>query len=67
MASRIKALEETAVEIANQVALNNTEKEFEPMNSYERRIIHTALAKREDIITESRGIGEERRVVVKPV
>lgn len=37
------------------------------MNSYERRIIHTALAEYPDIKTESTGEGEERRIVVKPL
>ncbi|MCR4284091.1 MAG: hypothetical protein NUV64_02105 [Parcubacteria group bacterium] len=37
------------------------------MNSYERRIIHTALAEYPDIKTESIGEGEERRIVIKPL
>ncbi len=37
------------------------------MNSYERRIIHTALAEYPDIKTESIGEGEDRRIVVKPL
>lgn len=37
------------------------------MNSYERRIVHTALAEYPDIKTESTGEGEDRRIVVKPL
>lgn len=37
------------------------------MNSYERRIVHTALAEYPDIKTESIGEGEDRRIVVKPL
>ena len=38
-----------------------------PMSPYERRIVHMELADRKDVITESVGEGEERRVIVKPV
>lgn len=38
-----------------------------PMNSADRRAIHTALAKREDVATESTGVEPQRSVVVKPV
>jgi len=37
------------------------------MNSYERRIIHTALAEYPDIKTESIGEGEDRKIVIKPL
>lgn len=37
------------------------------MNSYERRLIHTELATRPDIATESEGEGKERRVVIRPL
>lgn len=37
------------------------------MNAYERRLIHTELASRPDIKTESVGDGKERYVVVKPI
>lgn len=37
------------------------------MNSYERRLVHTELAMRPDVKTESMGEGRERCVVVKPL
>ncbi len=37
-----------------------------PMNGYERRLIHTHLAKNTHVTTESIGEGTERKVVVKP-
>lgn len=40
---------------------------LDPMNAYERRIVHTTLQEREDVTTESTGEGEKRHVVVKPV
>lgn len=38
-----------------------------PMNSADRRAIHTALANREDVTTASTGTEPQRSVVVKPV
>jgi len=38
-----------------------------PMNSYERRLVHTELADRPDLKTESAGEGKERYVVIKPL
>src|SRR3989344_1968671 len=37
------------------------------VNSYQRRIIHMALMEDPDVVTESAGEGEHRRVVIKPV
>ena len=39
---------------------------LEPMNPYERRIIHAALAGREDVTTESEGKEPNRYIVVIP-
>lgn len=40
---------------------------LKPMNAHERRLVHTALAPRSDVKTESLGQEPNRRVVVKPV
>ena len=37
------------------------------MNSYERRLVHMALAVHPDVRTESAGEGKERYVIVKPI
>jgi predicted RNA-binding protein Jag len=37
------------------------------MNAYERRLIHTELATRPDVKTESTGEGQSRAVVIKPL
>lgn len=39
---------------------------LDPMNAYDRRIVHTTLQNREDVTTESTGEGEKRHVVIKP-
>lgn len=40
--------------------------ELEPMNPFDRRVVHTALSEQEDVNTASEGEGGRRRVVVHP-
>ena len=37
-----------------------------PMSPYERRLVHMELSKNSEIITESIGEGEDRKIVIKP-
>ncbi len=37
-----------------------------PMSAYERRLIHVALENNKDVMTESIGEGDSRRVIIKP-
>ena len=55
-----------AQDTADEAVSYRREKMLSPMNAFERRIIHTELAKRDDVTTESIGEGEDRRVVIKP-
>ncbi|MFA5349152.1 MAG: R3H domain-containing nucleic acid-binding protein [Candidatus Paceibacterota bacterium] len=59
-------LKELAQITADEVSLNKKDKELEPMPSYERRIIHMLLKERKDVVTESVGEGEDRRIVIRP-
>ncbi len=59
-------LKDSAKNLADEVALSREEKVLLPMSAYERRIIHTELSKRTDIITESRGEGPDRHIVIRP-
>ncbi|OQX00986.1 hypothetical protein BWK69_00240 [Candidatus Parcubacteria bacterium A4] len=59
-------LKEMARYTADDVSLYGAEKELPSMSAYDRRIIHTELANRSDVLTESFGEGEDRRIVVKP-
>lgn len=56
---------ELAKAAAHKVAMNKAAVELPPMNAYERRLIHTEIAHKPDLKTESIGEGMERRVVVK--
>jgi len=63
---RSKQLEILATKTAKEVAQTKIEAALEPMNSYERRVIHTKLADWRDVYTESEGEGKDRHVVIKP-
>lgn len=62
---REESLKEIAMEAAEFVRMHNVEKHLAPMRPYDRRIVHLALADESDLVTDSVGEGEERRVVVK--
>ena len=61
---RRKTLEELAAKIAKNVLRSGRQTTLEPMNPYERRIIHSAIAEIEGV--SSRSVGEEpyRKVVI---
>ena len=63
---RYQALQTFARQMAEQVKTKEAPFSFEPMSAYERRIIHLTLADYPDVITESIGQGEARRVVILP-
>ena len=50
--------------IAERVQRTGCCYEMEPMNPYERHIIHTAIASIEGVRSESKGEGKDRRVVI---
>jgi len=51
--------------LANRVRDMKADVEMEPMSSYERLIVHGALAGEPNIKTESVGVGKDRRIVIK--
>ena len=63
--------EERLKELARKMARNavkfGRDVRLEPMSAYERMIIHTELANRTDVKTESYGEEPRRRVVIKKV
>lgn len=52
---------------ARKAVSENKEVSLPAMNAYERRLIHTELATRPDVKTESMGEGPSRAVVIKPL
>ena len=63
---RIKNLEYLAKKVAREVKETKVETKLYSMNSYERRIIHSALSENKYVYTESVGEEPNRCVVVKP-
>ena len=61
-----KNIERMAYKVARDVAKSKIEAKLEPMNSYERRIVHNALNDDKYVYTESIGEEPNRCVVIKP-
>ena len=61
---RNEALESLAHKLANKVMRTRRSTTLEPMNAYERRIIHSALQDHETVTTYSVGQGINRKVVI---
>lgn len=59
-------LESLAKRTAREVASSKIPAKLDPMNSYERRIIHSILANHKKVTTESEGEEPNRYVVIKP-
>lgn len=65
-ASRQQKLESLAKRLAREVSSSKIAVNLEPMNSYERRIIHSILADNKRVITGSEGEEPNRYVVISP-
>lgn len=63
---RKRTLISLAKKLARQAKNTHSRIELEPMNSYERRIIHSAIHDIEKVTTISEGEGKERHIVVLP-
>lgn len=63
---REKQLKNLALNTAQKVKFSREPAILTGLSSFERRIIHLALAEHPDIVTESEGEGNYRRLVVKP-
>ncbi len=65
-AKREKTLQRLATNLEQKVKRTGRVVKLEPMNPYERRIIHTALQNSKYVTTESEGQGNTRHVVISP-
>lgn len=63
---REKDLEALAQRLGAKVLKNGRSHSMEPMNPYERRIIHSVIGAMEGVHSESKGEGTQRRVVIYP-
>lgn len=64
--NRKRQLEILATKTAKEVAKTRIPVKLDPMNAYDRRIVHTKLSEWRDVYTESEGEGDQRRLVIKP-
>jgi spoIIIJ-associated protein len=64
--ARDAALAEDARRLAAEVRESGQALQMEPLNSYERRIVHVALQDEPDVRTYSVGEGMDRRVTIAP-
>ena len=62
---RVETLTRLAKKTAGKVIHEHRDFKFEPMNAYERRIIHTALSDHDKVVTESYGNEPNRYIMVK--
>lgn len=63
---REETLKALAVKLADKAAAKGRKIKLEPMNPFERRIIHSAISDRTDVKTESEGKDPMRYVVIIP-
>ncbi|MBE6729261.1 MAG: KH domain-containing protein [Ruminococcaceae bacterium] len=63
---REKTLISLANKISSQVLRNGRSRSLEPMNPYERRIIHTAIQEIDGVSSHSVGEGDRRHIVITP-
>lgn len=62
---KLKNLEYEVKKIAREVQKSGIDASLDPMNSYERRRIHTLISEMDHLETESVGEGRERHIVIK--
>ena len=55
-----------AVEIAKRVGRTGREEALDPMNAYERKVVHDAVAGVSGVESSSRGEDPDRQVVIRP-
>ncbi|MBS6613653.1 MAG: KH domain-containing protein [Anaerotruncus sp.] len=63
---RVETLRHLARKEADYVARSGRRYTFEPMNPYERRIIHTTVQEIEGVESISVGYGQDRKVMLQP-
>lgn len=64
---REKTLQQLAKRMADKARRNRRKVSLEPMNAYERKVIHMALQEIQHIVTTSEGEGASRHIVIEYV
>lgn len=64
---KMKNIEREVKQIAKEVQESKLDASLDPMNSYERRLVHNIINEYPNLSTESFGEGKDRHVVIKYV
>ena len=65
-ARRQEELEERARRLAARVRETGEPANLGQLSAYERRIVHTVVAEEEGVVSQSEGVGSERRLTISP-
>lgn len=63
---RVQRLESLAMKKADDARIMGVEVALEPMNAFERKVIHMAISKFDDVDTTSVGEGKDRHITIIP-
>lgn len=63
--TKIDRIKTTAYMMAERARFFKSSVELEPMNAFERRVVHEFISGQDDLESESSGVGRSRRVVIK--
>jgi len=66
VADRMQKLQEFAMRKADDARIMGTPIDLGPMRAFDRKIVHTAISKFDDVYTESEGEGIDRHVRIIP-
>ncbi|MCI5108672.1 MAG: hypothetical protein MRY49_02390 [Candidatus Pacebacteria bacterium] len=64
---KLNSIKQKALFAANRAKSYRTKVDLDPMNSYERMIVHSVFADSLDFKTHSEGIGQERHIIIEYV
>ncbi len=64
-ANREASIESTVRKVCKEIMDNKVPVSLEPMNSYERRLVHNVVNEFDMLVTESEGVEPNRHVVIK--
>ena len=62
---RVEKVQALAQEMAQKAIDTGEDQHLKPMNSFERRSVHTLLSEDPNIVTDSEGEGLERHIVIR--
>lgn len=62
---REEQLRDLAYDLAQEAIETGRQVQAPPLSSFERRIVHLALADHPEVVSESTGVGRDRRLIIR--